>query len=336
MKFIDYAKIYIRSGNGGAGCLSFRREKFIPKGGPDGGCGGKGGDVYVKATESLTTLIDFKYKQHYNAKRGEDGGSNNKTGASGEDITLLVPVGTVIIDSETKEQIKDLSTKGEVFLLAKGGNAGRGNQCFTSSINQAPKRFELGEQGEEKIIVLELKVIADIGIIGFPNVGKSTFISAISNARPKIADYPFTTLRPNLGIVKVEDYRSFVIADLPGLVEGASAGIGLGHRFLKHAERTKYLFHFLDMSLEPDENIKRYEVINKELQTYSKDLASKRQIVVLNKCDVLSENGKVPNEIENYFKKKKIKIFPISAVARTGLQKLIYYADSVLRESLNK
>jgi GTP-binding protein len=323
MKFIDFAKIYLESGDGGNGCLSFRREKFIPRGGPDGGDGGKGGDIIICASSQLSTLIDFRYHQHYRARKGENGSGANKTGASGEDIILKVPLGTVVRHSETKELISDLIRDDERVVVAKGGDGGRGNSRFVSSRNQAPRRADPGFPGESLWVELELKILADVGIIGFPNVGKSTFISVVSNAKPKIADYPFTTLVPNLGIVRLAEYKSFVIADLPGLIEGAAKGIGLGHRFLRHVERTKLLLHFLDMTLEPDEMMRRYQIINNELKSYSPLLAQKPQIAVFTKNDTVL-NSDPSSLVSEEFTRNNIPVFSISSVAKTGIQPLLY------------
>jgi GTPase len=284
MKFLDYAKVYIRSGGGGAGCVSFRREKFVEFGGPDGGDGGRGGDVWVEAVEGLNTLIDFRYQQHFFARNGQPGMGKGRTGKDGADITLRVPAGTEILDEDEETVIADLARVGERVLLARGGNGGWGNLRFKTATNQAPRRANPGQEGVERTLWLRLKLIADAGLAGLPNAGKSTFLAATSNARPKIADYPFTTLHPNLGVVEV-DGREFVVADIPGLIEGASEGRGLGDRFLAHVERCAVLLHLVDGTSE--DVAADYAVIDGELRAYSPVVAAKPRIVVLNKVDAL-------------------------------------------------
>ncbi|MDI3336033.1 GTPase ObgE [Defluviimonas aestuarii] len=284
MKFLDLAKVYIRSGGGGAGCVSFRREKFIEFGGPDGGDGGNGGSVWAEAVEGLNTLIDFRYQQHFFAKSGQPGMGSQRTGKTGEDIVLKVPVGTEIIDEDEETIIADLTEVGQRVLLAQGGNGGWGNLRFKSSTNRAPSRANPGQEGVERTIWLRLKLIADAGLLGLPNVGKSTFLAAVSNAKPKIADYPFTTLVPNLGVVGV-DGREFVMADIPGLIEGASEGRGLGDMFLGHVERCSVLLHLVDGT--SSTITKDYKTILTELEAYSPDLAAKPRITALNKIDAL-------------------------------------------------
>lgn len=284
MKFLDLAKVYIRSGGGGAGCVSFRREKFIEFGGPDGGDGGNGGSVWAEAVEGLNTLIDFRYQQHFFAKSGQPGMGSQRTGKTGEDIVLKVPVGTEIIDEDEETIIADLTEVGQRVLLAQGGNGGWGNLRFKSSTNRAPSRANPGQEGVERTIWLRLKLIADAGLLGLPNAGKSTFLAAVSNAKPKIADYPFTTLVPNLGVVGV-DGREFVMADIPGLIEGASEGRGLGDMFLGHVERCSVLLHLVDGT--SSTITKDYKTILTELEAYSPDLASKPRITALNKIDAL-------------------------------------------------
>lgn len=287
MKFIDSARIHVKAGDGGVGCVSFRREKFIPKGGPDGGDGGRGGDVIVSANKQLNTLLDYQYKTKYKAQRGEHGLGSNKTGRSAQDIVLKVPTGTVIRDLGSNDIIGDLLDDGQKFVVAKGGRGGRGNAAFATSTNQAPREYELGEPGEERDIELELKLLADVGLVGYPNAGKSTLISVISAAKPKIADYPFTTLVPNLGIVRVDMGRSFVVADIPGLIKGAHAGKGLGIQFLRHIERTKVLVFLIEStSNNPKED---YRVLLKELKLFSQDLPKKPKIIALTKIDLLDE-----------------------------------------------
>ena len=286
MKFLDLAKIYIRSGSGGSGAVSFRREKYIEYGGPDGGDGGRGGDVIVQAVDSLNTLIDFRYQQHFFAKNGQGGMGKQRSGKDGESICLKVPVGTEILDEDQETVLVDLSTLGQVFKLGIGGNGGFGNLHFKTSLNQAPRRANPGQSGVERTIWLRLKLIADVGLIGVPNAGKSTFLAASSNARPKIADYPFTTLNPNLGVVGV-DQTEFVVADIPGLIQGASEGKGIGTRFLGHVERCSVLLHIVDGTAESV--VTEYNMILDELNKYGGDLATKPVIVVLNKIDALND-----------------------------------------------
>ncbi len=286
MKFLDQAKIYVRSGDGGAGCVSFRREKYIEYGGPDGGDGGRGGTVYVECVDGLNTLIDYRYKQHFKAGTGIHGMGRNRTGAGGEDVVLRVPVGTEILEEDNETQIADLTEVGQRIVLLEGGNGGFGNAHFKSSVNQAPRRANPGLPGEEKWLWLRLKLIADAGLVGLPNAGKSTFLAAVSSAKPKIADYPFTTLHPNLGVVEI-DGRGFVIADIPGLIEGAHEGTGLGDRFLGHVERTRVLLHLVDGSSEQDP-AEAYKIIRGELEAYGNGLDEKEEIVALSKADALS------------------------------------------------
>jgi GTPase len=286
MKFLDQAKVYIRSGDGGAGAVSFRREKFIEFGGPDGGDGGRGGDVWAEAVEGLNTLIDYRYQQHFRAKTGIHGMGRNRTGAKGADVTLKVPAGTQIFEDDNETLICDLTEPGQRFLLAKGGNGGFGNQHFKTSTNQAPRRANPGLPGEELTIWLRLKLIADAGLVGLPNAGKSTFLATVTAAKPKIADYPFTTLHPNLGVARV-DQREFVIADIPGLIEGAHEGVGIGDRFLGHVERTRVLLHLV--SAREDKPGKAYETVRGELEAYGHGLAEKPEIVALSQVDTLDQ-----------------------------------------------
>lgn len=331
--FLDKAKIHIQSGAGGNGMVAWRREKYVPYGGPAGGDGGRGGDVFIEATESLNTLLDFKYKSIFRAGDGDKGRSKNQHGRSGEDITILVPCGTIIRDAETKQAIADLTIPGDRVLVAAGGRGGRGNSRFTSSVHQSPQFSEPGEPGIERDLELELKLIADVGIIGLPNAGKSTLISVISAAKPKIADYPFTTLTPNLGVVRKPNGDGVVVADIPGLIEGASGGAGLGHEFLRHVERTRLLLHLVDLSaghgewdeetpLEATEPIQNYHTINQELDKYSAKLAKKPQILVLSKTDsVLPE---VMDQYLDYFRSlTQTPVFAISSVTRSGLEPLM-------------
>lgn len=323
MKFVDEAKIYVKAGHGGSGCVSFRREKFVPKGGPDGGDGGKGGDVIFHATESHHTLLDLKYKQHQTAKNGGHGSGNHRTGKSAEDLKIDVPVGTIIKNFETGEVLADLSEPGQTFLAARGGIGGKGNAHFTTSTHQTPRFAQEGMEGEEFTLKLELKLLADVGIIGFPNAGKSTFISRVSAAKPKIADYPFTTLTPHLGVVKYSDSKSFVVADIPGLIPGAHEGLGMGDKFLKHVERTSLLFHIIDISAEPNTNAwSNFTVINQELGNYNPELLEKPQIVALNKIDLpyVRENAKKEVAL---FKKKGIILHTFSAVTGEGIQEIL-------------
>jgi GTPase len=331
VRFIDEARIYVRSGSGGKGCVSFRREKFVPRGGPDGGDGGNGGDVVLKAAANKNSLLDHIYKQHYRAKNGQHGRGKNQHGKSAPSLIIPVPIGTVVKYDETDEVIGDLILDGQEMVVAKGGRGGRGNSHFKTSVNRAPKYAEQGEEREEKTIKLELKLLADISVIGFPNVGKSTLISKISAARPKVADYPFTTLTPNLGVVSYDEGRTFVVADVPGLIEGAHVGTGLGIRFLKHIERTKIIIHLIDISpLTKREPVEDYKILNNELEAYSPVLQKKPQIVALNKIDIKEANERLV-EIRKKFKKIRVEIFPISAVTGEGINKLIREATRQLK-----
>lgn len=323
---IDNVKITIKSGDGGNGCVSFRREKFVPKGGPNGGDGGKGGNVIFKANNSLSTLIDFRYKKIYKAENGKHGMGGDKTGRNGKDIIIDVPTGSIIKDGETGEALADLVTNGETFTIAKGGKGGRGNAHFATSTNQTPRIAEPGVKGIEMFLEIELKLIADVGIVGLPNAGKSTLISRISAAKPKIADYPFTTLQPNLGIVRYKEFNSFVVADIPGLIEGAHLGKGLGIRFLKHIERTKVLLFLIDSTLIFHKENKKedYEILKNELGSYDKEMLKKPQIVCFSKIDALTEEQrKELNKIKFGTAKKRIPVLKISAVSGENLPKLI-------------
>ena len=323
MKFIDEAKIYVKSGHGGSGCVSFRREKYIPRGGPNGGDGGKGGDVVIRASRSHSTLLDLKFNQHHVAKNGGRGEGSNKTGRNSPDVEVVVPVGTLVKDAETGEILADITADGQKYIVVRGGEGGRGNARFATSTNRAPRYAQEGREGEDKWVELELKLLADVGIIGLPNVGKSTFISRVSASRPKIADYPFTTLKPNLGVVKYGNFETFVIADIPGLVKGAHQGSGLGIKFLRHIERTTFLLHILDISDElqgsPWEDFKS---INNELALFSPALIEKPQIVALNKTDLTLTKERMKKEIE-IFGKHGIRLFPISAVTGEGIKDLM-------------
>src|SRR4028119_1396211 len=288
--FIDRAKIKIKAGDGGNGVTAFRREKFVPKGGPSGGDGGKGGDVWLEASEGLNTLLHLRYNPEHKAERGRHGEGSNRHGKDGQDAVIQVPVGTQIFDAESEELVFDFTESGQRFLAAKGGKGGWGNQHFATPTNRAPKYHYDGRPGGERELQLELKLIADVGLVGFPNAGKSTLISVISAAKPKIADYPFTTLEPNLGVVDLGEYKTFVVADIPGLIEGASEGAGLGDRFLRHVERTKVILHLIDVSsISGRDSLEDYEIINRELKAYNADLADRPQIVVATKLDALDE-----------------------------------------------
>ncbi|NPC93536.1 GTPase ObgE [Bacillus sp. WMMC1349] len=321
--FVDQVRVYVKGGDGGNGMVAFRREKYVPKGGPAGGDGGNGGDVIFKVDEGLSTLMDFRYQRHFKAIRGEHGMSKNQHGRNAENMVIKVPPGTVVIDDDTKQVIADLTEHGKEAVIAKGGRGGRGNTRFATPANPAPQLSENGEPGKERYVVLELKVLADVGLVGFPSVGKSTLLSVVSSAKPKIADYHFTTLAPNLGMVETEDGRSFVMADLPGLIEGAHEGVGLGHQFLRHIERTRVIVHVIDMSgLEGRDPYEDYQTINQELEQYNLRLTERPQIIVANKMDM-------PEAEENLriFKGKLTDdhpVFPISAITKQGLRDLLF------------
>lgn len=319
MKFLDQAKVFIASGAGGAGSVSFRREKFIEFGGPDGGDGGRGGDVWVECVDGLNTLIDYRYQQHFKARTGGHGMGRQRAGAKAEDVVLKVPVGTQIFEEDQETMICDLTEVGERFLLAKGGNGGFGNAYFKSSTNRAPRHANPGQPAEEKWIWLRLKLIADAGLLGLPNAGKSTFLAAVSAAKPKIADYPFTTLHPNLGVVRV-DSREFVLADIPGLIEGAHEGHGLGDRFLGHVERCRVLLHLVDGT--QDDVAKAYKTIRKELKAYSAELAAKPEIVALSKCDSLDEETRAEKAAALKKAARRVPL-QISSVSGENVQKLL-------------
>ena len=327
MKFLDQVKIYIKAGNGGSGSSSFRREKFIEFGGPDGGDGGKGGSVILKSERNLNTLIDYRYQQHFKAEIGGEGKGKNQTGKSGDDLFLKVPVGTQVLEEDNKTLIYDFKKENEEFVVANGGKGGFGNTRFKSSTNRAPKKFTRGAKGEEFWIWLQLKTIADIGIIGLPNAGKSSLLAAITSATPKIANYKFTTLNPNLGVVIYDD-KEITLADIPGLVEGAHAGIGLGIKFLKHIERCKTLLHMIDITTEDLEN--SYNQVRKELGNYNKDLLKKNELIVLNKTDLLDKE-EINKKNKNFSKNKKSEVFTLSILNKKSISniksKLIKYVS---------
>ena len=328
--FVDYTKIIIKSGDGGNGAVSFRREKYVAAGGPDGGDGGKGGDIYFEATKDKNTLIDFRYNKKYKAGNGENGSGKNCYGKYGEDLYIKVPIGTVVKDAKTNKVIADISKEGQVELVLKGGRGGKGNSHFATSTRQVPRFAEDGEKGEEKEIILELKLLADVGLLGFPNVGKSTFLSSVTEARPKIANYHFTTLEPNLGVATING-QSFVIADIPGIIEGASEGVGLGIQFLRHVERTRLLLHVIDVSgLEGRDPVEDFNTINNELEKYSKKLSQRKQIIVANKIDVMQDDT-LYKKLENLAKEKNLEIYKISAVTGEGVEKLLKRVVEVLK-----
>ena len=327
MKFLDQVKIYVKAGNGGDGSPSFRREKFIEYGGPDGGDGGNGGSVILKAERNLNTLIDYRYQQHHKAKRGDNGSGQNRTGKSGEDLILKVPLGTQVFEEDNKTLIFDFIKIGEEFVVAAGGKGGLGNTRFKSSTNRAPRKFTKGTHGEEFTIWLQLKTIADIGIIGLPNAGKSSLLAAITNANPKIANYQFTTLNPNLGVVSYDD-KEVTIADIPGLIEGAHKGTGLGIQFLKHVERCKSLLHMIDIT--NDDIKKSYNQVKNELKNYSKKLSKKKELIVLNKIDLIDKR-KVKDIVNNFSKSTKSEVITMSTFEKKTISKikakLISYAS---------
>lgn len=334
MQFVDYVKIFVKAGDGGRGCVSFRREKYVPRGGPDGGDGGRGGHIIFRATDELNTLLDQRYHSEYRAKRGQHGMGKKMHGKDSEDLIVRVPVGTIIKDAYTNDMI-DLDKNGMEAVIAKGGRGGLGNSHFATPVRQAPRYAQPGEEGEEKWLVLELKLLADVGLIGLPNAGKSTFLSVISSAKPKIADYPFTTLRPILGVVKPEEYKSFVVADMPGLIEGAHKGVGLGFQFLRHVERTSLLLHLIDISETGGADpVDSFEKINKELGLHSSELLKKTQAVVGTKLDIAGNREKL-DRLENYCRMEKIDFFPVSAVTNNGIEKLLSYL-SVTVEKIKK
>ncbi|MDA8096722.1 MAG: GTPase ObgE [Clostridia bacterium] len=327
--FYDYAKINLKAGDGGNGCVAFRREKYVPFGGPSGGDGGRGGDIILRADEGLRTLVDFRYRRHYKAERGQHGMGKNMHGKGGEDLIVRVPIGTTVRRVDGQRVLADLIRHGQEALVARGGRGGRGNARFATATHKAPKFAEKGEPGEELWVELELKLLADVGLVGFPNTGKSTIISRISAARPKIADYPFTTIQPNLGVVRLDEGTSFVVADIPGLIEGAHEGTGLGHRFLRHVERNRLLIHVVDVAgTEGRDPVEDFKVINRELERYSPALATRPQIVAANKMDQ-------PDAADNLERLRasigtEYEVFPVSALTGEGLQSLMYRTAALL------
>lgn len=333
MKFVDYAEIFVQAGRGGRGCVSFRREKYVPRGGPDGGDGGRGGHIIFRAVKDLNTLLDFRYRREYRAIKGQNGMGQRMHGKDGADLVIPVPLGTVIKDKETGSLLADLTEEAQEFLSARGGRGGQGNQHFATATRQVPRFAQPGEEGEEKHLIVELKLLADVGLIGLPNAGKSTLISVISAARPKIADYPFTTLVPNLGVVKSGEHRSFVVADIPGLIEGAHKGAGLGYLFLRHIERNRIFLHLVDVSdMSEADPVEQYQKLRQELELYSSELISKRHAVVASKIDAAADSGKLDLLME-YCKNKHIDFFAISSITRKGIRELLrYLGDALIRE----
>ena len=329
--FTDYVKIIAKAGNGGNGAISFRREKYVAAGGPDGGDGGKGGDIYFEVDPDSNTLIDFRYNKKFKAENGKNGEGAHKYGKSGEDLVIKVPIGTIIRDAKTNKVLADLSEPAQKELILAGGRGGKGNSHFATSTRQAPRFAQDGEKGEEKELILELKLLADVGLIGFPNVGKSTFLSMTTSATPKIADYHFTTLEPNLGVVKTDYGDSFVIADIPGIIEGASEGTGLGLQFLRHIERTRLLLHVIDVSGSEGRNpVQDFHTINEELKKYSEKLSKRKQIIVANKIDVMQDEN-LYKELEKVAKENNMEIFKISAATGEGVSELIKHVAEVLK-----
>ena len=329
--FTDYTKIIIKSGDGGNGAATFRREKYVAAGGPDGGDGGNGGNIYFQVDKDKNTLIDFRFNKKFKAKNGENGSGSHCNGKYGEDLYIKVPIGTVIKDAETGKVVADLSNENQTELVLKGGRGGRGNSHFATATRQAPRFSEDGEKGEEKELILELKLLADVGLLGFPNVGKSTFLATVTDAKPKIANYHFTTIVPNLGVVKTKDGSGFVIADIPGIIEGASEGVGLGIQFLRHVERTRLLLHFLDVSGQEGRNpVQDFYAINEELKKYSEKLSTRKQIIVANKIDVMQDETLL-KEVEKLAKKENLELYKISAATKQGVEELIDHVSEVIK-----
>lgn len=336
MKFVDQVKVYVKAGDGGRGCVSFRREKFVPRGGPNGGDGGRGGHVIFRATKNMNTLLDIRYQQQYRAQKGQHGMGSDMHGKNGEDLVIPVPVGTLVMNEETKEVLHDLIGDGEEYIAARGGRGGLGNTHFKSATRQAPKFAQPGEPGEEQQLLLELKLLADVGLVGLPNAGKSTLISAVSAARPKVADYPFTTLIPNLGVVKHGEYGSFVIADIPGLIEGAHKGTGLGFQFLRHVERTSILLHLVDISeMTEGEPVDNFKKIYNELKLYSSELAGKPFAVAATKLDIKGDGARL-DSLQQYCKDKGYDFFSLCAVTGEGIKELVYYLGNKVEEQKNR
>ncbi|MCJ7581344.1 MAG: GTPase ObgE [Candidatus Aminicenantes bacterium] len=332
--FVDQVTVTLSAGKGGNGCLSFRREKGIPKGGPDGGRGGNGGDVFFRSKEGLTTLAFFRFHPINKAKKGSHGEGGNRQGKQGEDLTLEVPVGTIIRDDDSGRLLFDFTAPGQTYLAAQGGRGGKGNASYATSTNRAPRKHQEGQPGEEKVLILELKLIADAGLVGFPNSGKSTLISKVSAARPVIADYPFTTLVPNLGVVDLGEYKSFMIADIPGLIEGAHKGQGLGINFLKHVERTKVLIHIIDVSPYTDRDpVEDFYAVLKELEAFNPNLCKRAQVIVANKIDLLGSQSDRLEKVKKLAQKEHLPFYPISALRKQGLKELIYGIEKILKES---
>jgi len=329
--FVDEATITAFGGDGGNGCLSFRREKYVPRGGPDGGDGGSGGSVVLIADHGVSTLLAFRYRTLFRAERGQHGQGSNKTGRSAEDLLVRVPVGTVVLDEESVSILADLASEGQRYTVACGGNGGRGNGRFATATNRAPTRHEPGRPGEQQVLHLELKLLADAGLIGFPNAGKSTLISRISAARPKIADYPFTTLQPHLGVVDRGGYKSFVVADIPGLIEGASSGAGLGHRFLRHVERCRLLLHLVDPSDPARDPVQGIATLNSELRKYSPDLAGKPQLILLTKADIVQDREPVERILRQAAERGEA-CLSVSAVSGEGLTAMVHKVGAMLDE----
>ena len=331
--FIDKARIFVKAGNGGNGAVSFRREKYVPAGGPDGGDGGRGASVIFEVDNDLRTLMDFKYQRKYVATPGGDGSKKRQAGKHGEDLVLKVPAGTIIRDEASGKIIADLKHEGDRAVVARGGRGGKGNQHFANAVRQAPNFAKSGTDGEERWVILELKMIADVGLLGFPNVGKSTFLSVVTAAKPKIANYHFTTLTPNLGVVQTKFGDSFVLADIPGLIEGAAEGIGLGHDFLRHVERTKVLIHIVDISgLEGRNALEDFDAINGELKLYNEKLSTRPQVVVANKIDIL-EDESVYEEFKTTLEERGYKVFKMSAATREGIDDVIAYVSQILKDA---
>lgn len=336
MQFIDHAEITVRAGDGGNGCVSFRREKYVPKGGPDGGDGGRGGHVIFKASRELNTLLDFRYKREYQAQKGQQGMGKKMHGKDGVDLVIPLPVGTAIRDAESNLLAADLVQEGQEFLAARGGRGGQGNQHFATPTRQVPRFAQPGEEGEYRRYILALKLLADVGLVGLPNAGKSTLISVLSSARPKIADYPFTTLVPTLGVVKVSDFDSFVVADIPGLIEGAHQGIGLGFQFLQHIERTRIFLHLVDVSDAADEDpVSQYKMISREIELYGKDIPIKHHAVIATKIDAATDNKRL-DLLKEYCKTNHIDFFAISAATGLGIMKMLRYLARNLNRAKNE